>query len=412
MLLKSFSITNLGPFDEIEFQFDENVNVFTGPNNSGKSTALMALGEIAVYPFALPTKLLRSRTARFAVEFGSKGEVFEGRFPIDLMVQDQLDGCVKLMSTIGYSSFVPAIRRSTDYRAEVPTIAKRPGEDDFDNKELIKRERLIETEASSIDEAAIVQKVIELDYRSYRTGSRAIRKIVDQSVALASQITEGFPISFANVAEDDEGLFPQFTTPDGVVPLNVLSQGTQSLVQWIAHLVIGFAEYYDFPPDLEDRTGVLIVDEIDAHLHPSWQRRIIPALTENFANLQIFCSTHSPLMLAGLKTGQAQLLRRGENGEIAVSKNGSDIVGWSADEILRSFLGVASPTDLQTTHQISRLQELREQGELTDAETEELEELRRSIHSDLIGGPLAAELNELRTILDEAVSGHEPDQGD
>ena len=57
-------------------------------------------------------------------------------------------------------------------------------------------------------------------------------------------------------------------------------------------------------PDLTEKPGILIVDEIDVHLHPSWQRRIIPALTKNFPNLQIFCSTHSPLMLAGLGEGR------------------------------------------------------------------------------------------------------------
>ena len=59
MPLKKFRFINLGPFDEIEFEFDEHVNVFTGPNNSGKSTTLIALGEIAVFPFGLPRKLLR-----------------------------------------------------------------------------------------------------------------------------------------------------------------------------------------------------------------------------------------------------------------------------------------------------------------------------------------------------------------
>ena len=61
-------------------------------------------------------------------------------------------------------------------------------------------------------------------------------------------------------------------------------------------------------------SGNLIIDEIDAHLHPSWQRRIIPALTRNFPNLQIFCSTHPPLMLAGLEEGQVQLISRDTKG--------------------------------------------------------------------------------------------------
>ena len=168
-------------------------------------------------------------------------------------------------------------------------------------EELHKRAKLIETDALSISDEAVVQKIIELDYRAYRRGKPEIRGIVEKTAAIASEVTEGYPIRFVRVDEDDDGLFPQFNTPDGDLPLNVLSQGTQSLIQWLARLLIGMAEYYDYPEDIEKRHGVLIIDEIDAHLHPSWQRRIIPALTGHFPNLQIFCSTHSPLMLSGLE---------------------------------------------------------------------------------------------------------------
>ena len=54
MPIKTFRITNAGPFDDITFEFDEHVNVFVGPNNSGKSTALLALATAAtVYPFQI-----------------------------------------------------------------------------------------------------------------------------------------------------------------------------------------------------------------------------------------------------------------------------------------------------------------------------------------------------------------------
>ena len=58
MPISKLRFSNVGPFDDIEFEFDPQVNVFTGPNNSGKSTALWVLGEVAVYPFRLPRKLL------------------------------------------------------------------------------------------------------------------------------------------------------------------------------------------------------------------------------------------------------------------------------------------------------------------------------------------------------------------
>jgi len=248
----------------------------------------------------------------------------------------------------------------------------------------------------------VVQKIIELDYRAYRQNQPSIRQIINKVAALASEITEGFPIEFLGVGEDTKGLFPQFRTPDGDIPLNVLSQGTQSIIQWLAHLLIGYAEYYDYPPDLEDKQGILIIDEIDAHLHPSWQRRIIPTLTKHFPNLQIFCSTHSPLMLAGLKAGQVQLLKRDDKGKVNVSRNETDIVGWSADEILRSFLGVPSPTDLYTVKHLDRLQELQLRENLSEEEAKELEQLSHTINQDLLGGPIASQVERLADLLKQA----------
>jgi len=159
--------------------------------------------------------------------------------------------------------------------------------------------------------------------------------------------------------------------------LNCLSQGTQSIIQWLAHLLIGYAEYYDFPENLEDKPGILIIDEIDAHLHPSWQQRIVPVLTKHFPNLQIFFSTHSPLMLAGLRKGQVHLLHREGDGKVTVTRNEEDIVGWSADEILRSFMGMRSPTDLGTAQAVARLQELRSREQLSSEEEQELNSLRK-----------------------------------
>lgn len=214
-------------------------------------------------------------------------------------------------------------------------------------EEFAKRRALFQTNSSLIRDEAVIESIIEFDYRAYRQNDPAIRSIIKKVAAVASEITEGFPIEFLRIAEDEDGLFPQFRTPDGAVPLNVLSQGTQSILQWLASLLIGYAQYYDYLSNLEEKPGILIIDEIDAHMYPSWQRRIIPILRSHFPNLQLFCSTRSPLMLAGLQAGQVQLLKRDNGGKITVSRNETDIVGWSTDEILRSFLNVPNPTDLK-----------------------------------------------------------------
>ena len=107
-------------------------------------------------------------------------------------------------------------------------------------------------------------------------------------------------------------------------------------------------------------------------------------------------------MLAGLKEGQAQLLRREDRGKVVVSRNEGDIIGWSMDEITRILLDVPDPTDLVTVEHLKRLQELRRKQTLSAGETAELEQLRRTVNQDLLGGPMAAQIDRFVEILEQA----------
>ena len=427
MPIASLKLINVGPFDDIEFEFDRQVNVFTGPNNSGKSTVLWALGDILVSYFEFPRKLFREgKPAEFEVQlWGNSSKELSGHLPIvqssdgGYWNEERWEQRVSFLNEVGYTNFIPALRRSTDFRSHGPTSGYRDTQSEApsdiflralrsrradrgqENLEQPPRNRL-STRAVLISDEEVIQQIIDLDYRSYRRNEPAFRDIIVKIGEMASEITEGFPIKFVGVAEDERGLFPQFHTPDGDVPLNVLSQGTQSIIQWLAHFLIGYAEHYDFPDNLEDKPGIFIVDEIDAHLHPSWQRRIIPTLTKHFPNLQIFCSTHSPLMLAGLKEGQAQLLRRDDQGKVTVSRNEGDIIGWSVDEITRILLDVPDPTDLETVKHLERLQELRRKQTLSAEETAELEKLRHTVNRNLLSGPRSAQVEEFAEMLRRA----------
>ncbi len=437
MPITKLRFSNVGPFDDIEFEFDPQVNVFTGPNNSGKSTALWVLGELLVYPFTMPAKYLRLNQPKWKLSVSSADDVdfIEGILPTEPEVM------LPVYEKIGHTCYVPALRTATDFRSSGPTITTSP-EARLDEvldlflqntpastrqggreavrqvwheqvgreaqPELTKRSKLLMAGGSLVSDQAVKQRIVDLDYASHRRERPAIKSVIDGVASIASEITEGYPIEFLRVAEDWEGLFPQFRTPDGEMSLDILSQGTQSIMQFLAHLIFGYAEYYDFPSDLKDKPGILIIDEIDAHLHPSWQRRIIPALTEHFPSLQIFCSTHSPLMLAGLKAGQVQLLQRDESNKVTVSTNEVDLVAWSADEILRNFLGVREPTDQGTVVQLDRLRELRRKRDLSPEESIELESLRDSVSEDLMSGPVAAQMERFTQALEKAQAGGDP----
>ena len=113
--------------------------------------------------------------------------------------------------------------------------------------------------------------------------------------------------------------------------------------------------------------------------------------------MQIFATTHSPFVVAGLKAGQVHLLNRDENGVVTASTNTEDIVGWTADEILRTMMGVQDPTDDETARNAAELRRLRDEGPRpTDEEEEhrqaEMQRLRRLVNRDLLaGGPREAQ---------------------
>ena len=412
MPISKFRITNAGPFDDITFEFDEQVNVFVGPNNSGKSTALLALAEATVYPFVFPTKFLKGHGSRWEIAL-SGGQVFEGVLPADLSEQP---GAVGPLPYIGHSTFIPPLRRSTDYRSEAPAMGPtgQPQHQKLQNShngygynhpELRKRRELIPTDAALVSDESVISKMVRL------AESDSTRHLIEKVASVASEITEGYPIEFLNISEDDQGRAPEFQTRDGALPLNTLSQGTQSIIQWLAHFVFGYAQYYDYEPGLTEKPGILIVDEIDAHLHPSWQRRIIPALTNNFPNLQIFCSTHSPLMLAGLGEGQVQLLNRDEDGKVTVSRNRWDMAGWSAEEILRSVLHLRDTIDLTTASEIDRMGELSIKDTLSENEKAELDDLRQRVGEVLPGGPASSQAESFLRFLREVYSKQETRSG-
>ena len=127
-----------------------------------------------------------------------------------------------------------------------------------------------------------------------------------------------------------------------------------------------------------------------------------------FANMYLAYDTLSDgmkTMLAGLEAGQVQLLQRDESNKVTVSTNEVDLVAWSADEVLRNFLGVGDPTDQRTVKKLKRLRVLQGKQELSTKESEEMESLSDEVSEDLLSGPVAAQVDRFIQALEQAKAG-------
>ena len=101
-----------------------------------------------------------------------------------------------------------------------------------------------------------------------------------------------------------------FETVDGVVPLTYLSDGYQNMAAWCGDLLFRVTDTFDDYKDPLAARGVLLVDEIDLHLHPVWQRQLRNFLSDMFPNFQFILTTHSPLTAQQAGAGELFLVKR------------------------------------------------------------------------------------------------------
>jgi predicted ATP-binding protein involved in virulence len=90
--------------------------------------------------------------------------------------------------------------------------------------------------------------------------------------------------------------------------VNQLSDGEKCLLAMVGDLARRLAIANPSLPKPLDGEGVVLIDEVELHLHPQWQRMVIPALERTFTKCQFIVTTHSPLVLSYLRREQAFLI--------------------------------------------------------------------------------------------------------
>lgn len=128
-------------------------------------------------------------------------------------------------------------------------------------------------------------------------------------------------------------------TPYGWVRVRDLSLGYRTLMAWTVDFAARmFSRYPDSENPLAE-PAVCLVDEIDLHLHPTWQRRLIARLDELFPRTQFIVTAHSPLVVQAAENAKIAGLRRTRGDDFVTIHNDRNAVrGWRVDQILVSDL--------------------------------------------------------------------------
>ncbi|MGO4117696.1 AAA family ATPase [Rhizobium ruizarguesonis] len=161
-------------------------------------------------------------------------------------------------------------------------------------------------------------------------------------------------------------------------PLDRLCDGYQTVIALIVDILSLVLPTWKTP---ELARGLVLIDEVGNHLHPSWKLRFVESLRSILPGVQVIATTHEPLCLRGLRGGEVAVLRKGSRGGIKLVSDLPSIEGMRIDQILTSeHFGLSSTLDPALQARFDRYNFLLRKTGPNQLETTELLELRDEIN--------------------------------
>ncbi len=161
------------------------------------------------------------------------------------------------------------------------------------------------------------------------------------------------------------------------VSLRQLSDGYQSVVATAVDILEVMTKVW---PNLLEAEGIVLLDEIGAHLHPTWKMRIVGAIRRAAPAVQFVTSTHDPLCLRGLGAGEVVVMQRDENQRVRALTALPSPADFRIDQLLTSaFFGLNSTADPDTDEAFTKYYALLALPDRSPAQDEELAGLTASL---------------------------------
>ncbi|MFD9899691.1 AAA family ATPase [Mesorhizobium sp. NPDC059054] len=136
-----------------------------------------------------------------------------------------------------------------------------------------------------------------------------------------------------------------------LTPLDRMSEGYKSLFAMTVDVMRGLMGHWD---NLDEARAIILIDEIETHLHPRWKMRVMAALRRALPYVTFIATTHDPLCLRGLDDGEVSVLVRDEQQNIETLDDLPSIKGLRADQLLTSdFFGLSSTADPEMEERLS-----------------------------------------------------------
>lgn len=360
MHIEKIRMRNFRNFIDTEIPLDKHFNVLIGDNGTGKTAVLDALA-IAMSTYLLGVdgqnvKTITDKDVRIVAYPDNKEE----QYPVEIVAQGIVGGTKLTWSRFrtskkkytGAGGDVAALKFTSKshlfhvqknlpvklpvfsyygtgrlWKEKKDTLKTRPKSSRYDGY-------IYSTDPESTThhflqkmktwQLGVLQKTISSTPLDVVTAT--VRHFLDEHLSIYFDVVED-TLMLIDLREDAEGR-------KKVTPWYALSDGYRNVIAMAADLAY---KCITLNPHLGEEattkaTGIVLIDELDLHLHPSWQRRVVNSFKSAFPNLQFVTTTHSPFIIQSLKNHELYDLQGKDVGQ--------DYINMSLEDIVEAEMGL------------------------------------------------------------------------
>ena len=373
--IESLEINKIGAFEHIKMDFPKKtdpdkaeIHILTGENGTGKSTVLEALANIA---FNIDSE----KEGEAFIDFGSKFQgINDSFFKIKNSIYNETDTYFSIKTPpLMNSLFYEFTQKMINYEANTFSFAffAYSGYRKANNYEKIDISQKLNINPFN-NALSFSKSTNTKDFLNW-IGNYLMRYTLANSKGDKSQAEKLFEpiyliyIFLQEITEQttsfclNDELSVYVIVDETTQHFNTLPDGVKSMLSWVGDLVMRLERIkWTNDTSIFDRNFILFLDEIEVHLHPAWQRKILPVVQKIFRNAQIFISTHSPFVVGSVDGAWVHKLKK--DGAYAVL-DGKPVLsedGKSVRRILDEIFGINQQYGIEVEKELEKFREFRQ----------------------------------------------------
>jgi predicted ATP-binding protein involved in virulence len=331
MRIDKLKIEGVGGIKSLHLSFNDRMNLLCGPNGIGKTTVLESIAHIFSNG---DTNILKRNVA---------SEISK------ISAQIDIDGIVE-NKEIQFDTFIPeTATRVTGFHLRTSGLISLKTTRTFQyqslqsvSKDINKENHILWNDAiNGINLTDIKNWFVNRYLYSPHDGALTAEQLKNFELAKKCFALLNNDFSFSKVNASSNEIM--INTPSGEIYYEYLSSGFKSIISILFGIIKEIEFRFKDPKiNAEDFQGIILIDEIELHLHPEWQEKIVDILLNVFPKAQFFASTHSPHVIQTAKPNQIIALGFDNNTVVQRELPNTEFgfQGWTIEEVLTDVMGM------------------------------------------------------------------------